>query len=44
MQDDVYPTFSKFEAYAKELATKTFILDNVRNYSELEPYIDHFGR
>lgn len=41
MQDDIYATFTKFEAYAKELAAKTLILKNDINYSEPEPYIDH---
>ncbi|KAI5414110.1 hypothetical protein KIW84_058305 [Lathyrus oleraceus] len=39
MQDDIYATLAKFEAYSKELATKTLIQQNARNYSEPEPYI-----
>ena len=41
MQDNVYATFIKFEAYAKELAAKMLILKNARNSSELEPDTDN---
>lgn len=41
MQDDVYATFAKFEFYAKELAAKTLILENARNYSQPESYTNH---
>lgn len=42
MQDDVYATFVKFEAFSKELAAKMLILENARNYSEPEPYINTY--
>ena len=41
MQDDIYATLEKFEAYSKELIAKTLIQQNARNYSESESYTDH---
>lgn len=40
MKDDVYAIFAKFEALSKEIAAKMLILENARNYSESEPYIN----
>ncbi|XP_050875687.1 uncharacterized protein LOC127079332 [Lathyrus oleraceus] len=40
MQDGIYATLVKFESYSKELAAKMLILENARNYSDPEPYIN----
>lgn len=31
---EVYANLAKFDAYSKELAAKTLILENMENYSE----------
>lgn len=43
MQFEIYANLAKFKTYIKEVASKTIILKNARNYLEPEPYIktDH---
>lgn len=41
MQDDIYASLTKFEVYAKELATKMLGLKNDINYSEPESDTGH---
>lgn len=40
MQDETSAILANFKAYTKEFAAKTLVLQNARNYSELESYVN----